>query len=393
MPRSRFPVRGSRDGACHVCGEAAVRETSGYRDLPRVTSDCRPWPEGGRLGVCPACGTVQTIPDESWQAEAAEIYRGYHIYAQAGGEEQVVFDERGGEPTRRSARLVEQVQGHCALPARGRLLDVGCGNGAFMRAFHERAPGWAMAGTELSSQYQAVVEAIPGVERLYTDGIEGIPGSFDLVSLVHVLEHIPRPREMLELIRRKLDRQGVVLVEVPDLEQNAFDLVIADHCSHFTMPSLSALVESAGFEIVVSSASWVPKELSVMARPGTAGGRCAAAQHALADAAVGWLEALIAQGQALAASVEVGIFGSSIGATWLFGSIGPRVACFVDEDPSRVGRTHLGRPIVHPSAVPAGDHVLLALPPGVAGRIQPRLSREFPLAQWHLPPSMPAVGA
>ena len=37
----------------------------------RITSDCRPWPAGGRLCACQGCGSVQKLVDDAWNREAA----------------------------------------------------------------------------------------------------------------------------------------------------------------------------------------------------------------------------------------------------------------------------------------------------------------------------------
>ena len=61
------------------------------------------------------------------------------------------------------------------LPARGRLLDLGCGNGSFLSAWSRLVPGWSLAGSEVSDKYRREVESIPGVEQLYTVDLDAIP--------------------------------------------------------------------------------------------------------------------------------------------------------------------------------------------------------------------------
>jgi hypothetical protein len=91
---------------CHVCGAPAVREHAPYRKLRRVTSDCQPWPAGGALGYCDACGTTQKVIGPGWQAEVKRIYEEYAIYHQGAGAEQSVFDQASGVAQARSDRLV-----------------------------------------------------------------------------------------------------------------------------------------------------------------------------------------------------------------------------------------------------------------------------------------------
>ena len=82
---------------------------------------------------------------------------------------------------------------------------------------------------------------------------------------------------------------------------------------------------------------------------------------------IGWLESVVqAATSAADRSERFGLFGTATGATWLTGELGDRVRFFVDEDPSRIGRTHLDRPIYAPAEVPPESVVYVALPPASA---------------------------
>lgn len=374
---------------CHVCGAELVTWLPRYVKLRRVTSDCKPWAAGGHLGICGACGMAQSRVDERWRDEVDGIYRDYTVYHQGGGAEQQVFDQQSGGAASRSDRLLRHVQAAAALPGRGKLLDLGCGNGTFLRAVSRGMPGWTLSGSELYDTHRAAVLEIPGVEGYYTCGPTQVPGCFDVVSMIHVLEHIPAPRQFLDALQAKLVPGGRLLIQVPDHAQNPFDLLIADHCTHFAAETLMQLVHAAGYRVSRVSTEWVPKELSLLADAAEVPEAKAADPTALwrrAEAAVGWLEDVLDCASArLTSARAAGLFGTSIAATWLCAELGTRVGFFVDEDRSRQGRQHLGLPIYAPQQVPTGGEVFLALPRPLAEAVQRRLSR--PGVRYHLPPA------
>ena len=108
---------GTDEATCGICGDGTLEEMLDYRSLRRVTSDCRPWPAGGRLGACRTCGAVQKPANDTFLAEIDAIYRSYTIYHQAAGAEQAVFEQTSGLPASRSVKLLETFRRHAGLNA------------------------------------------------------------------------------------------------------------------------------------------------------------------------------------------------------------------------------------------------------------------------------------
>lgn len=367
------------EAACGICGGGTLEECADYAALRRVTSDCRPWPSGGRIGVCRACGAVQKPADDVFLAEIDEIYRSYAIYHQAAGAEQAVFEQANGLPASRSVKLLETFRRQADLDPVGRMLDVGCGNGATIRAFGEVAPGWTKTGTEFDAKYRLAVESIPGTEPLHVGPVETVPGAFDVITMIHVLEHIVDPVALLTTIQGKLAPGGLLLIEVPHHPANPFELLIADHRSHFTIAVLTRSLVAAGYEIVTATEDWIPKELSVVARVAPTAVAPAADDvgggRERIVASLAWLRRTADRLRGCGAADPVGLFGTSIAGTWLATEAGDAVAFFVDEDPNRAGRTYLGKPVRAPADVPPGSRVFVGLPPAVAAGICSRLAR------------------
>jgi hypothetical protein len=168
--------------------------------------------------------------------------------------------------------------------------------------------------------------------------------------------------------------------------------LVADHSTHFTPATVRALVGSVGYEAAAVTTDWVPKELTVVARraegPADAtSGADGTEQRTLAHG-VAWVRSVVEAARRCAAASDFGLFGTSIAATWLGSELGDRVRYFVDEDPSRVGKTFMGRPVYSPSQVPPGGQVFLVLARGLAEAVERRLAR--PGVTYHLPPLPPA---
>ena len=120
---------------CHICS-GILRDIPIERSFKMVSSDCRPWPGALRLSVCCACGALQKPVTQEWLQDIERLYMGYQVYTQANGkEQQVAFDSKSGLGVARSAKIADWFMAREGLPVSGKLLDVGCGNGSFLRAF------------------------------------------------------------------------------------------------------------------------------------------------------------------------------------------------------------------------------------------------------------------
>lgn len=386
----------SRPVVCHLCSSSELQAVAMPEGLPAVTSDCRPWPRQPEVVLCRTCGLAQKRIDAAWRSEAERVYASYALYHQtADGTEQVIFDQATGKGVPRSELMFRALLERFALAGRGRMLDLGCGTGPTLRAFSRLMQGWELNGFDPHLSDRERVRQIPGVKQVYEGSLEQIDGTFELVSAVHVLEHVTEPLAFLRGARRLMQQDGLFLVQVPYFPDTPFDFAVFDHCSHFTVRGIERLFHAAGLKVELVSTSLLPKEITVVARRAAAEEALPAPSDAwLAEdaravrACLAWLHELRAQ--ALAQPGErVGVFGTSIGGNWLLGVLGEKIAFFVDEDPGRSGSTYRERPVYAPAQVPAGCRVLMPLPHALAQRISSRLSPEhFELV---LPPSYAAA--
>lgn len=181
---------------------------------------------------CSHCGVGQTVP---MPADLGRYYASYY------------GNRHGVSATycvKRRLRLLHQ----SARPP-GRLLDIGCGDGAFLAGAQKA--GWQTAGTELKPDAARSL----GLDVRYD--LEQFAGGerFDCVTLWHSLEHLRDPRAILARIKAILRPNGALLLAVPDnggwqaklFGRHWLHLDVPRHLFHFDRRSLAGLLESVGF--------------------------------------------------------------------------------------------------------------------------------------------------
>jgi 2-polyprenyl-3-methyl-5-hydroxy-6-metoxy-1,4-benzoquinol methylase len=120
----------------------------------------------------------------------------------------------------------------------GSLVDVGCGDGRFLREAASRFPSLHLLGIDYSERAIRLAQALnPGLEYRTIDVTGGSAiGTFDVVTLIEVLEHIPPARVafFVDGLRRLMHAQSTLIVTVPHRNQAP----IAKHYQHFDATSL-----------------------------------------------------------------------------------------------------------------------------------------------------------
>lgn len=144
------------------------------------------------------------------------------------------------------------------LPYRGegRLLDFGCGAGGYVAKM--AAAGWRAEGMDMSDEAVRIGrEAGLTMHQGTLPGAELAAGSYDVVTMWHVLEHVPAPLTTLRAARRLLKPGGTLLAACPQLDSlqaawfggHWFALDLPRHLTHFTRKTLRRHLEAAGFEV------------------------------------------------------------------------------------------------------------------------------------------------
>ncbi len=146
-------------------------------------------------------------------------------------------------------------------PARRRALDVGAGQGIMVKYLDFL--GWDAWGVEISQWAVEQARARFGCDHMIQGTVQSAgldTGSFDLVTLIHVLEHVDEPVPLLSEIYRILADGAYLYVEVPSSERDTSDYYIDDHFWFYSVDSLRYLLSSIGFrEVNVSEGTFNPR--------------------------------------------------------------------------------------------------------------------------------------
>lgn len=143
----------------------------------------------------------------------------------------------------------------------GKLLDIGCGSGDFLSFMYKK--NFDVFGIENN---KTAFEICAKKKLKVFNSIETLPDKdFDLVSLWHVLEHLPQPENMITKIHELLRDKGVLALAVPNFsshdrlhyQNNWAALDVPRHRWHFTPEGLEEMLSNGGFKLLKKSTLWL----------------------------------------------------------------------------------------------------------------------------------------
>lgn len=199
--------------------------------------------------ICRQCGLVshEQIPSESeLEHYYAEEYRSDYHGEYSPSPHRVLRAHRVGQ------QLLEDLADE--LRPDDHVIEIGAGIGGTVRAFQDA--GFQSSGIEPGKGFCEFANQRMGVKvsQQSLSEMDPVP-NYDLVLLVHVIEHLRSPREAISQIRAILRSGGLLYVECPDLAQTHAAPSRLFHYAHiynFVHETLQSLCESCGFQLVQS---------------------------------------------------------------------------------------------------------------------------------------------
>ena len=235
---------------CDVCDGTRFRPI--YADHPLLD---------GPLVRCDTCGLVQVNPprrryqiadDASREARAA-------AYVQEAATVRATLQYRpdleDAERPIRDQFWMERLARIERVAARGRLLEIGS-DGQFLRL--AAAHGWSVTGlqpdlaicADSATRYGLDLSPVTLAEAAFPDG------SFDVVALFHVIEHVPSPRALCREILRVLRPGGTLFAETPNVDTLWFHILgrrwrqlIPDHYWFFSPATMRGMLTRTGYSV------------------------------------------------------------------------------------------------------------------------------------------------
>jgi hypothetical protein len=235
-------------GQCFACGSEALTPIFSVSGIPLsslilmdTADQAITFPRGDlELVVCRACAFIY---NRLFDPQAVDYTQPY--------EESQAFSPRFRSFEK---ELVDHLVNDYDLAGK-EIFEIGCGKASFLESICRQA-GARGLGIDPSFVPDRISadSSVVGLREFFDEAHTHLTG--DLICSRHTLEHIQPVGRFMSLVRESASHRpsSIVFFEIPDadriLDEGAFWDVYNEHCSYFTLPSLSNLFRRVGFEVL-----------------------------------------------------------------------------------------------------------------------------------------------
>lgn len=208
--------------------------------------------------ACLECGLVYQSPrmsDQDLEAFYEEEYRQvYQGSQEPSPKDLAVQTSRADSLLVFAEKIIPDIKAH---------LDIGCSAGRLIERFRQ-AYSCKVYGVEPGSAYRSYAQSQGLAVSASLDELRATlsshsePARFDLISLAHVIEHLPNPKTYLAALRQDwLAPYGWLLLETPNLYgHDCFEIA---HLVSYSPHTLEQMLHQAGFQIVARQVHGQPR--------------------------------------------------------------------------------------------------------------------------------------
>lgn len=332
-----------------------------------LRSDWTALPTPAQVQNCNKCGYIFKSPEltKKWSD-----YQNYNVLEN--NPEMDKMDFSSAIPVSRSLAIIDFLRKTDHLNEDTKVLDYGCNRGAFVALLPQKLT----SGFDVSEHYRPIIEGLGC--RYYTPQSPPPKSHFNLLTLVHVAEHLDPLAGALRPGLEALVDSGAIFIQVPDIANQPTDLYVMDHCSHFFPETLDAMMAHVGLRNIHPVTRILSGELTAVYEKSTSVHNQKYNKLNIQNSTTSSLK----NGEEILLDLQKKpgpyiVYGAGLLGSLVLSVLKNNVIAYVDDSPSLQGKKISGIPVYSLNQISTKQGTLVvAVPPSAARRVEDRCKKQ-----------------
>ena len=223
-----------------------------------VSSDIKKVKYLSNFFICENCGCLQKKLNKNYFKNIDTIYKDYEGFSKYNQ-----IDQRKVVEGNSSSRCELLFKKFLNKKKYTEILDYGSSNGAMLLPYI--GLNKKLYATDLKCNLNPkIIKNKNFIKFINIKNFKNSKKKYDLITMIHVLEHLHKPREVLSNIAKKLKKDGIIFIQIPNFLLNPFDLCVYDHTIHFDKDSINRLAKICNLKIIKIDDKLMNGEFSII---------------------------------------------------------------------------------------------------------------------------------
>jgi len=352
---------------CQLCGHEILKEFHIPMPLFRHL-DFSTTTKIANFFKCNQCSIIQNAKSISSEISSFKKLK----YANSQQTSQKIKDDRFNRPVKRSylqAKILSENFdfNNC------RILDIGCFDGNLLYELDKKISKSQLWGFDINPNLQRLFPKKQNFHFVSSD-YKKITGKFDLIIFSHSILYISNISKIIDLIKQLLNQNGILYIQIPDINKNPYYALMGDQYFIFTKISLTNFLHQSGFNIDIIELDYFPRELLLIGKKNRSHLQVHYLKDNLFEKNIEILNSIKLRLEK-SNDKELAVLGTTINAAFVDEIIGHKINYFVDENIIRE-KTFRGKKVVHPKDL--DNSISTILPYGESGlKIKKRFQKLY----------------
>jgi len=337
-----------------------------------VASDASIIPKNCVTYLCSNCLNLFKVRNKADFDVISSIYETYILHSKGQNNEQRVAYDIYPEGITKSEHIANYILENVNLSETGNLLDFGCHFGSFLKKLFQSKKKWNIHGFDISYRFEEDIKNISSKAKYICKKISNIDNKYELITIIHVLEHLLDPINTLLYLKNHLSEGGILFLQSNNTEENPFLPFLFEQHYNYSIPGIINIFNMVGLHIKNIRLNWIPKEFTIIAQKKK--NDIEVVNDLTTKKTIKKInknktllnDTILSLNKIEKGSKKIGILGTAYVGKWIAHNIPDKFDFFVDENPFVQGKIISSKPVIAINDIPDNSCILVALPPEIA---------------------------